>query len=102
MTWANDENDEYTEYDYNTNKWIYPNDPEYENIDGKKKRICPRCHKPHVDVNGVCDVDFCLQGLSNCSFITNACCGHGRDEEAYITLADGRRFILDKEWSRKQ
>lgn len=102
MTWSEDENGDYTEYDYSENKWIFPDDPEYESIDGKKKRICPRCHKPRVDVNGICDVDFCLQGLTQCSFITNACCGHGCDEEAYIALADGRRFIIDKEWSRKQ
>lgn len=102
MTWANDDNGNYTEYDYNTNKWTYPDDPEYENIDGKKKRICPKCNKPQVDVNGICDVDFCLQGLSNCSFITNACCGHNNTDQAYITLADGRRFILDTEWSRQE
>lgn len=102
MTWSNDDDGEKTIYDYNENKWIYPDEPEYENIDGCKKRICPRCHKPRVDVNGICDVDFCLQGLTQCSFITNACCGHDCDEEAYIALADGRRFIIDKEWSRKQ
>lgn len=34
-----------------------------------------------------------------CDFIDAACCGHGDKEEAYIALADGRRFILDVEWS---
>lgn len=102
MTWANDENGERTEYDYENNRWIYPDEPDYENINGKKKRICPRCNKPRVDLNGVCDVDFCLQGLTTCDFITNACCGHCNPEDAYIGLADGRIFILDMEWSRRQ
>ena len=65
-------------------------------IDGKKKRIWHKCNKPHIDVNEIENVDFYLQGLTNCSFITNACCGHGNDDLAYITLADGRRFVLDK------
>lgn len=102
MTWSEDENGDYTEYDYSENKWIYPDDPEYENIDGKKKRICPRCHKPRIDINGIDDVDFCMQALTQSDFIDNACCGHNNPEDAYISLADGRRFILDTKWSRKQ
>lgn len=101
MTYANDENGEYTEYDYDENKWIYPDDPEYESIDGKKKWVCPRCDKPQVDLNNICNVDFCMQGLTTCDFISNACCGHCNPEDAYISLKDGRRFVLDKEWSRK-
>lgn len=101
MTWATDEDGNKTEYDYEKNKWIYPNEPNYENINGKKRRICPHCNKPSIDMNGICDVDFCLQGLSNCDFISNACCGHSNPSQAYISLKDGRRFILDKEWSRK-
>lgn len=65
-------------------------------IDGKRQRICNRCNKPTIDINGVERVDFCLQGLTDCSFVTEACCGHGDDEAAYIGLADGRRFVLDK------
>ena len=49
-----------------------------------------------MDINGVEQADFCLQGLTDCSFISNACCGHGDDECAYIALADGRRFVLEK------
>ena len=37
-----------------------------------------------------------LQGLTTCDFIDYACCGHGNDEDAYISLKDGRRFVLDK------
>lgn len=65
-------------------------------IDGKKKGICCKCKKPRIDINGVEDCDFCLQGLTTCEFITNACCGHNNPESAYIALADGRRFVLDK------
>lgn len=42
------------------------------------------------------DCDFCLQGLTVCDFIDYACCGHGDDSLAYISLKDGRRFVLDK------
>ena len=101
MTWATDDNGEKTVYNYDENRWEYPDSDGYENINGKKKRICQRCGKPSLDINGVCDVDFCMQALTQCSFITAACCGHNNDDEAYISLADGRRFILDKEWSRK-
>ena len=60
------------------------------------KEICPNCNKPRLDINGVKDCDFCLQGLTVCDFIDYACCGHGDDSQAYISLKDGRRFILDK------
>ena len=59
------------------------------------KEICPQCNKPRLDINGVEDCDFCLQGLTTCDFIDYACCGHGDDTKAYISLKDGRRFILD-------
>lgn len=62
-------------------------------INGKK--ICQRCNKPQLDLNNVKNCDFCLQGLTNCDFIDNACCGHGDDSAAYISLKDGRRFVLD-------
>lgn len=65
------------------------------------KRVCPRCSKPRLDINNVIDCDFCLQGLSDCDFIDNACCGHGNDDLAYISLKDGRLFVLS-EWSVKE
>ena len=72
---------------------------EYENgdlcIGLKRKRVCKKCDKPRLDVNGVINCDFCLQGLTVCDFVSHACCGHGIDEDAYISLKDGRRFILD-------
>ena len=71
----------------------------YEYPDGTPhingKRICERCGKPRLDINGVVDCDFCLQGLTTCDFIDYACCGHGDDSLAYISLKDGRRFVLD-------
>ena len=72
----------------------------WEDIEGnvgyQHKRLCEKCGKPRLDINGVEDCDFCLQGLTICDFIDNACCGHGNDEDAYISLKDGRRFVLDK------
>ena len=73
-------------------QWEYPDGTPY--INGK--RICPNCDKPQLDINGVTDCDFCMQGLTVCDFIDNACCGHGDDSLAYISLRDGRRFVLDK------
>lgn len=76
------------------------NNRQWEDKDGNvgynHKRVCEKCNKPRLDINGVEDCDFCLQGLTVCDFIDNACCGHGSDENAYISLKDGRRFILDR------
>ena len=74
-----------------TKRW----EDEEGNVGYLHKRVCERCNKPRLDINGVEDCDFCLQGLTNCEFIDNACCGHGIDEDAYILLIDGRRFVLD-------
>lgn len=76
----------------NYHRWETEDGKEY--INGKK--ICQKCGKPQLDINGVEDCDFCLQGLTVCDFIDYACCGHGKDENAYISLKDGRRFILDR------
>lgn len=83
ITW----NEKIKQWEYDDGDWC---------IDGKKKRVCDKCGKPCIDINGVEDADFCLQGLTNCEFISNACCGHGEDSNAYISLKDGRRFVLDK------
>lgn len=76
------------------------NEKQWEYEDGtiwiNDKDICSKCNKPHLDINGVVDCDFCLQGLTTSDFISDACCGHGNDDEAYIALKDGRRFVLDK------
>lgn len=101
MTHKYDENGEKVVYNYTTNQWEYPLDKEYINVHGKKARVCQNCNKPRLDINGVCDVDFCLQGLTGCGFIDNACCGHGNMDDAYISFKDGRRWVLDKEWSPK-
>ena len=65
------------------------------------KKVCQRCNKPQIDINGVKDCDFCLQGLTTSDFVEYACCGHGNDEDAYIKLKDGRLFVLS-EWSVKE
>lgn len=73
-------------------RWEYPDGTPY--INGKE--ICCKCGKPKLDINGVIDCDFCMQGLGVCDFISDVCCGHGDDSLAYIALKDGRRFVLDK------
>lgn len=74
-----------------TGRW----EDEDGNIGWEHKRVCSQCGKPRLDLNGVSDCDFCLQALTSCDFIDNACCGHGVDKNAYISLKDGRRFVLD-------
>ena len=80
-----------------TNRW----EDEEGNVGYRHKRFCKKCNKPRLDINDVVDCDFCLQGLTTCDFIDNACCGHGNDKDAYISLKDGRRFVLSK-WSVKE
>lgn len=84
-------NDEKIIFNNERKRWEKENGEQY--INGKK--ICEKCNKPQVDLNGVKDCDFCLQGLTTCEFIDFACCGHGDDTQAYISLKDGRRFVLD-------
>ena len=80
-----------------TSRW----EDENGNVGYHHKRVCEKCNKPRLDINGVENCDFCLQGLTTCDFIDNACCGHGNNEEAYISLKDGRLFVLS-EWSVKE
>lgn len=77
---------------YTKDGWVYADTHELCIND---KEICPKCNRPQLDINGVENCDFCLQGLTICDFIDYACCGHGDDSQAYISLKDGRRFILD-------
>lgn len=84
-------------WDAETKQWVDPDG----NIGFYHKRLCERCNKPRLDINGVEDCDFCLQGLTTCEFIDNACCGHGNDDQAYISLKDGRIFVL-ADWSVKE
>lgn len=87
------------EWNKKTRQWEYPNGDLCIKL--KRKRICKVCNKPRLDINGVENCDYCLQSLTSCGFITDACCGHGTDEDAYISLADGRRFILDSVYYKK-
>lgn len=75
-------------------RWEYPT-LRKPNINGKL--ICERCKKPRIDINGVEDCDFCLQSLTQCDLVDYACCGHGNDDNAYISFKDGRRWILDQD-----
>ena len=79
------------EYNPKTKKW----EDKEGNIGYDHKKVCENCGKPRLDINEVENCDFCLQGLTTCDFINYACCGHGKDEYAYINLKDGRRFVLD-------
>lgn len=74
-------------FNYIKEEWLYSDD----NSSVDNERPCKKCN--HLPLNGV---DYCLEMLSDCKGITDACCGHGNDEDAYILLEDGRRFILDK------
>ena len=101
VVWATDNNGERVFYNYDTNEWEYPNEQEKTiEIGGKKRRVCSKCNKPRIDINGVENCDFCLQSLTSCDLIDFACCGHGDKDQAYISFKDGRRWVLDKEWSR--
>lgn len=100
MTYGYDENGEKIIFNYENNRWEYL-DGEHYYIGAEKTRICLRCNKPKISMNGVKGADFCLQSLTTCEFIDNACCGHGDDSQAYISFKDGRRWILDKEWGIK-
>ena len=76
-------------YDYDRQDWFYEDTGESAT---KNPRPCKRCgHHPIKD--GELKYDYCLGNLGD--NVTSACCGHGRDEDAYILLVDGRRFILD-------
>ena len=97
MVHVNMSNSEIITFNYDARRWEYPDGSPY--IDGKKRKVCGKCGKPSLDLNGVQDCDFCLQGLTTCDFISDACCGHCCDDDAYICFKDGRRWVLDKEWS---
>ena len=95
-TWSQDENGEIVFYDFEKRQWVYEDQRDVVCIGGKKKKVCAKCEKPQMDINGIINCDFCLQGLTNCDFISDACCGHGDDDNAYIALKDDRVFILDQ------
>ena len=76
-------------------------DPTIREPNVQGKCICKRCGYPRIDINGVEDCDFCLQALTQCDLVDYACCGHGDDENAYISFKDGRRWILDPNYSYK-
>lgn len=89
---SKDKNGNHIFWNDNKKQWEYEDGTIWIN----DKEICKRCNKPRLDINGVVDCDFCLQGLTTSNFISDACCGHGNDDQAYIALKDGRRFVLDK------
>ena len=60
--------------------------------------ICPRCNKakPIIDPNKdyPWGRDPCLKDLWNNPDIAYACCGHGKNKDAYILTTDRSRFVL--------
>lgn len=94
MSWTEDSNGIRIIWNMNRKRWEYPDGSVF--IDRKRRTLCERCQMPTLDLNGVENCDFCLQGLTSCEYITDACCGHGDDSLAYIALKDGRRFVLDQ------
>lgn len=93
MTVTSKANGDTIQFNEKNKRWEYLDGEPYYNDD---KKVCTKCGKPSLDINNVEGCDFCLQGLTSCDFISNACCGHGDDTLAYIALKDGRRFVLDK------
>ena len=75
-------------YDEDKEEWLYSDDDSSASVD----RPCKRCGVKAT----VFGHDNCMKDLTDCIGIVSACCGHGYDEDAYILLADGRRFILDR------
>jgi len=61
------------------NGWVYADTGESTEIE----RNCKHCGKPPTKKGH----DACLGELPG--GITNACCGHGKIHEAYITFSDG-------------
>ena len=80
-----------TIYDRDKDKWFYSDN----GLPADIERPCKRCNYFALTTGE----DHCLKELSGCEGISNACCGHGNDENAYILLKDGRRFILDRRLS---
>lgn len=76
-------------YNENKREWLYADD----DSSAKTDRPCARCGVKST----IFGHDDCLKDLTDCIGVQGACCGHGYDEDAYILLTDGRRFVLDRE-----
>ena len=65
-----------------TNRWLYVDtlEPTVGN-----DRSCGHCH----EMTGPDGHDPCLGTLPD---VSNACCGHGREEEAYVVTLDDTRY----------
>jgi len=75
--------------------WIYSDTKEKVDPEGET-RPCKKCGEEFKEIDGV-EVDPCLGKLPG---VINACCGHGKPEEAYIMFSNGitiRGFTSIKE-----
>ena len=69
-------------------QWVYVDDGSLVS-EGWDKRACGFCNENHTPEGH----DPCLGTLSG---VSNACCGHGTEEKAYIQFTDGRKTIRGK------
>ena len=76
--------------EYSSNGWIFVNTgepiPEHtpENAGSGQYGVCVHCKKPPTKEGH----DACL-GTLPVGIVMNACCGHGRADQAYIQYWDG-------------
>ena len=67
------------------NEWIYE-DTKLPVSETYQERKCENCNR-HITKEGH---DACLGNLPG---VINACCGHGREDEAYVQLLD--KTVID-------
>ena len=66
-------------WDYNTQKWYYPNGAVSRSNDRVK---CAHCGMPPTKEG----YDYCLGNIEGAEF---ACCGHGGRQKRYIKMKNG-------------
>ena len=69
-------------------QWVF-SDTKEPTITTWKSRNCKSCNKDFGDN----DHDPCITDLPG---VTNACCGHGEDREAYVQFPDGKTINGNK------
>ncbi len=63
--------------------WVYSDTN--KSVRSRKNRACGYCGESQTKKGH----DACIGTLKG---VMNACCGHGKDNEAYIQFSDGRRI----------
>lgn len=70
------------EIEYDGNRWVY-SDTKEPTVEAHRERPCGHCGLSNTPEG----YDGCLGELAG---VKNACCGHGRINEAYVQYEDGR------------